>query len=255
MKLTMPLITLLGGATVGGAVLAASVLATSSTAPAHQAGSSPAATTVVTLPSPDSSRTLVTLPSPTPSVATTAPAAGTAAPTAAPGTGDTTAPAYADYAGQAVGGGPSVAVSVHGSQAIAYVCDGHTVGQWFQGTADAGKLDLASTDGAELTWSYRDAKATGYVMAAGGRYAFSAPPLHGRRYGLYESTAVVHGTKIKVGWIVLPGYQVGAVESNLDAAVPLVTPAPPLDLATGTAQYHGVVLVATLISGVTGTGF
>jgi hypothetical protein len=165
-------------------------------------------------------------------------------------------PADADYGAQAPGGDAAVAVSVHGNHAVAYVCDGHKVGQWFNGTAKAGTLNLAGSNGAHLTVSYRDTGAAGYVTADGQRYAFSAPALSGHRYGLYQSTAIVNGTKIKAGWIELPhGTPVGAVLAITDAAAPLVTPAPPLDLATGTAQYDGVVLVATLISGVTGSGF
>lgn len=276
MKITMPLVTLVSGATVGVAVLIASMLSTSG-APSvrNQAATSPApaATDVVTLPptsgaavvalpSPASSATVVALPSPASSATVALPPPASSAATATPtvattvprASGSATAPADGDYAAQA-GDGAAVAVSVHGNQAVAYVCDGHRVGQWFTGTAKAGKLDLTGTSGARLTVTYRDAKAAGYAVADGKRYTFSAPARHGR-YGLYESTAVVHGTRVKVGWIVLPdGYQVGAVQSSPAGAGPSVTPAPELDLATGTAQYDGVVLTATLISGVTGSGF
>jgi serine/threonine-protein kinase len=271
MKITMPFVTLVSGAAVGAAVFIASMLSTSGAPPVrNQAATSPepAATDVVMLPPPASSGVVVTLPSSASSVATATPAAATTAPPAAattappaaataapPATGPANAPANADYAAQADGGGASVAVSVHGNQAVAYVCDGHNVGEWYHGTAKAGKLDLTGARGARLTVTYRDASAAGYAMADGRRYRFSAPALHGR-YGLYESTAVVHGTRVKAGWIVLPdGYQVGAMQSSPAATVPSVTPAPELDLATGTAQYDGVVLIATLISGVTGSGF
>ena len=74
--------------------------------------------------------------------------------------------------------------------------------------------------------------------------------------GPVGSIAIVRGTKIRAGWIVLPdGSQVGSAESNPDAAPPLVTPAPKLDPTTGTSQDGNMVLVATLISGVTGSGF
>ena len=56
--------------------------------------------------------------------------------------------------------------------------------------------------------------------------------------------------------IVLPdGTQVGSIEPNADAAVPSATQAPTLDVTTGTAQDGGTVLVATPVSGVTGSGF
>lgn len=295
MKPTMPVITLLAGAALGGGVLVASVLATSSTPSASSPGPSPAAAgNIVTLPPPDSSGTLVTLPSPgspgtvvtlpppgspgtvvalpssgspgtivtppssapatVPTVASTAPSA--VASTASSATAYAYVPADADYGAQAPRGNAAVAVSVHGNRAVAYVCDGHKVGQWFNGTAKAGTLNLTGSHGARLTVSYRDSGAAGYVTADGQQYAFSAPALHGHRYGLYQSTSVVHGTKIKAGWIELPyGTPVGAVQYLAGGAVPLVAPAPALDLATGTAQYDGVTLVATLISGVTGSGF
>jgi hypothetical protein len=98
-------------------------------------------------------------------------------------------------------------------------------------------------------------------MADGTKYTFSAPLVHRgssghRPPGLYEATATVHGVKIKAGWVVLPGgSQVGSVEYFADADVAPTAQAPVLDLTTGTAQYDGVTLVASLISGFTGSGF
>jgi hypothetical protein len=67
---------------------------------------------------------------------------------------------------------------------------------------------------------------------------------------------MVHGVKVKFGWIVLSsGYQVGSAIVNPDSADPQVIPAPPLDAATGTADDDGVTITATLISGVSGSGF
>jgi serine/threonine-protein kinase len=166
-------------------------------------------------------------------------------------------PANADYAAEVDqhSDGAAVAVSVHKDKAVAYVCDGHKVGHWFSGTVKNGKLDLADHTGGHITFNYRNEKAAGYVMANGHQYTFSAPTLHGHS-GLYESIAMVHGVKVKFGWIVLPnGYQVGSAIANPDSADPQVSAAPPLDPATGTAEDDGVALIATLISGVTGSGF
>ncbi len=49
-------------------------------------------------------------------------------------------PARADYAGEVNGGGASVAISIHGSQAIAYVCNGSVIEAWLKGTAAGGQL-------------------------------------------------------------------------------------------------------------------
>ena len=171
-------------------------------------------------------------------------------------------PSQADYVAQVQGGGAAVAVSVHGDQAVAYICNGHAVAAWLRGSAKNGKLDLTGKNGARLTVDYHSGTATGSVMADGVQYSFSASMVHGvvpstqRPPGLYEATAVVDGVAIKAGWIVLPdGSQVGSVEYDPSSAVPPTAQAPPLDLTTGTAQYDGATLVASLISGVTGSGF
>jgi hypothetical protein len=141
------------------------------------------------------------------------------------------------------------------------MCNGHAVAAWLRGTAKAGKLELTGKNGARLDVSYRTGKATGSIMADGTKYTFSAPLVHRgssghRPPGLYEATATVHGVKIKAGWVVLPGgSQVGSVEYFADADVAPTAQAPVLDLTTGTAQYDGVTLVASLISGFTGSGF
>lgn len=262
MKPSTPVITLLGGAALGVAILVASTLQTPSAAPVNPyAATSPAgAGTTVTLPASAPSTAIVPLtPSASPAVSSTPTASASptvsSVPTTAPAVSGTV-PADADYGAQVGGGeGAAVAISVHKTKAVAYVCDGHKVGHWFSGTVKNGKLDLAGHNGAHITLNYRSSKAAGYVKAEGHQYAFSVPTLHGRS-GLYESIAMVHGVKVKFGWIVLPdGYQVGSAITNPDSADPQVSAAPPLDPATGTAEDDGVVLIATLISGVTGSGF
>jgi len=163
---------------------------------------------------------------------------------------------------QVNGGGAAVAISVHKGKAVAYICNGHAVAAWYHGTAAHGKLNLTGKNGARLSVAYGSGKATGSVTADGVQFNFSAPMVHGvlptghRKPGLYEATATVHGVKIKAGWIVLPdGSQVGSVEYFSDSAIPPTAQAPLLNLATGTAQYDGVTLVASLISGLTGSGF
>jgi hypothetical protein len=262
MRPTTPVITLLSGTALGVAVLVASLLQTPSAAPVNYAATSPASSGApVTLPRPASSAVVSLTPSPSLSSAATSTPTASASPTVSfiPTTAPAvsgTVPDDADYGAQVGGGeGAAVAVSVHKKKAVAYICDGHHVGHWFSGTVKGGKLDLAGQHGAHITLNYRSGMAAGYVAAEGHHYTFSAPTLHGHS-GLYESIAMVHGVKVKFGWIVLPdGYQVGSAILNPDSANPQVTVAPPLDPATGTAQDDGVVLVATLISGVTGSGF
>ena len=287
MKPNMPLVTLLTGAALGVGVLVASMLSPSSTASASGYGATPAASkSMAVKPAPASSAsggtsaaapatTSATTSAPAPAT-TSAPAPATTSvtvPATAPATAPGTVPAAtasvpkadvpskADYVARTDSGGAAVAISVHAGKAVAYMCNGHAVAAWLKGTAKAGKLELTGKNGARLDVSYRTGKATGSIMADGTKYSFSAPLVHRgssghRPPGLYEATATVHGVKIKAGWVVLPGgSQVGSVEYFADADVTPTAQAPVLNLTTGTAQYDGVTLVASLISGFTGSGF
>jgi hypothetical protein len=287
MKPNMPLVTLLTGAVLGVGVLVASMLSPSSTASASgygatsaasattgvkpAAASSASATTSAAAPATTSAAAPATtsVTAPTTAPGTVPATTSAAAPATAPGTVPTATasvpkadvPPKADYVARTDSGGAAVAISVHAGKAVAYMCNGHAVAAWLKGTAKAGKLELTGKNGARLDVSYRTGKATGSIMADGTKYTFSAPLVHRgssghRPPGLYEATATVHGVKIKAGWVVLPGgSQVGSVEYFADADVAPTAQAPVLDLTTGTAQYDGVTLVASLISGFTGSGF
>jgi hypothetical protein len=276
MKVNMPLVTLLSGLALGVGVLVASTVSTPSAASASGSGATPSTSaTTVTVPLPASSTstaapatTAASAPAATP---TTAPAAApTSAPAAAPGSapaatsssGTSYVPPDANYVAQVNGGGAAVAISVHHGKAVAYVCNGHAVAAWYRGTTEHGKLNLKGKDGATLSVDLRSGTATGSVTADGMQYSFAASPAHGgtsaglRPPGLYEATGTVHGVMVKAGWIVLPnGSQIGSVEYFPTSAIPPTAQAPLLNLATGTAQYDGITLVATMISGLTGSGF
>jgi hypothetical protein len=228
MKIKTPYVTLLTGAALGVVLLVASMLATPK---------APAAPVAAPTPAPAST-------------AQASPASPT--PTA---TAVANVPVRANYAGEVNGGGASVAVSIHHGQAIAYVCNGSVIEAWLKGTAAGGHLTMTGKGHARLSATYRTKRAVGHVVAHGVRYTFSAPAVH-KPSGLYRAIAVVRGAKIKAGWIVLPdGTQVGSLESNADAAAPSAKRAPALDVTTGTAQDGDTVLVATPISGLTGSGF
>jgi hypothetical protein len=264
MKRNTPLITLLAGAALGVILLISSMLATpsstpvnysaaaaSSAAPSSAAASSPAS--AVTESSPASSATS----SAGPAESSEAPAessAAVSAPASAPAPEPTrTTPTRANYAGRVGGGGGSVAVSVHGDKAIAYVCNGATVEGWMRGKVEGNKLVLAGKNNTHLTASYHAGKVTGDVEAHGTDYSFSVSTVS-KSSGLYQATAEVQGKKIKVGWIVLDDLtQVGSLETD-ETGENAVT-APKLDVATMTARIGNVVLHAIRVSGVTGTGF
>ena len=238
MRRNTPLITLLTGAALGVVLLVASMLADPSGKPASYSAAAAAATSAP------------------PAATETAPAAPSSPAPAAPSpTAVTTAPVKATYAGRVGGGGGSVAVSIHGSQAIAYVCNGSSVEAWLSGTASGGRLTLTGKNEAVLTGNYDSRRAFGNVSADGITYAFSVYTVK-KPSGLYRATADVRGAKIKAGWIVLPdGTQVGSLESDANSATPAATTAPMLDVATGTATFDGVVLHAIPVSGLTGSGF
>jgi hypothetical protein len=229
MKSKTPFITLLTGAALGAVLLVASMLATPKAPAAPVAAATPAPAPSAAQPSPAS---------PTPTATVLA-----------------NVPAKANYAGEVNGGGASVAISIHRGQAIAYVCNGSVIEAWLKGTAAGGHLTMTGKGRARLSATYRTKRAVGHVVAHGVRYTFSAPAVH-KPSGLYRSIAVVRGAKIKAGWIVLPdGTQVGSLEPDADAAEPSATRAPMLDVTTSTAQDGDTALVATPVSGVTGSGF
>src|SRR5439155_12627481 len=103
----------------------------------------------------------------------TAEPAESSAPAAAPSPEPTrTTPTRANYAGRVGGGGGSVAVSVHGDKAVAYVCNGSTVEGWMRGKVQGGKLVLTGKNKAHLTASYHSGTVTGDVEAHGTDYSF-----------------------------------------------------------------------------------
>jgi|GEM_PF-755614 len=271
MKRNTPLITLLTGAVLGVVLLISSMLATPSNKPVSYSAAataepvSPAPSSAAPSPAEaSSSPPAVTgsspaysgTSSPAPAESSAAPAGSPAAPAAAPSPSATrTTPTRADYAGRVGGGGGSVAVSVHGNKAIAYVCNGSTVEGWMRGKVENGKLVLTGKNNARLSASYHAGKVSGDVKAHGTDYSFSVSTVS-KSSGLYEATARVEGKTIKAGWIVLgDGTQVGSLETDADSDQPVAVTAPTLDVATMTARIGNVVLHAIPVSGVTGTGF
>ena len=238
MRRNTPLITLLTGAALGVVLLVASMLADPSGKPASYSAAAAAATSAP------------------PAATETAPAAPSSPAPAAPSpTAVTTAPVKATYAGRVGGGGGSVAVSIHGSQAIAYVCNGSTVEAWFKGTAVNGVLIMTGKNHSHFSAIYDFGKVTGDVLAHGTDYSFSVPVVT-KPSGLYRATAVVRGATIKAGWIVLPdGTQVGSLEPASDSSAPSANEAPVLNVTTRTAQAGNLVLHAVPVDGVTGSGF
>ena len=279
MKRNTPLITLLVGAALGVVLLVSNMLATPSGAPVSYSAAAASAASVpaTAAAAPSSPAPAVTESSPASATSSaTASAAGatsSAAPAesseapeqsqaetspavAAPAPEPTrTTPTKATYTARVGGGGGSVAVAVHGSKAIAYVCNGSTVEGWMRGTVKGTKLVLTGKNNAHLTATYHAGKVTGDVKAHGTDFSFSAPTAT-KSSGLYEATVSVQGKTIKAGWIVLnDGTQIGSLETDANSAAPPAVTAPKLDLATMTARLGDLVLHAVPVDGVTGSGF
>jgi serine/threonine-protein kinase len=250
MKRNTPLVTLLAGAALGVILLISSMLADPSGTPVSYAAAAASSSAAPSSAAPAESSAAPES-SPASSAVVSAPAA---APSPEP---TRTTPTRANYAGRVGGGGGSVAVSVHGDKAIAYVCNGSTVEGWMRGKVQGNKLVLTGKNKAHLTASYHSGTVTGDVEAHGTDYSFSVKSVNksvNKSSGLYQATAVVQGKTIKAGWIVLDdGTQIGSIETD-ESAENAVT-APKLDVATMTARVGNVVLHAVPVSGVTGTGF
>jgi hypothetical protein len=243
MKRNTPLITLLVGAVLGLVLLVASMVATSRTPASSAAAAPPAAPTAAAASTPAPTVTASDQPS--------GPRQSKQA----------DVPASADYAGEVQGGAAAVAISVHGTKAIAYLCNGSSMDAWMTGTAVDGHLTLNGKNGAHLDASFDSQGTSGTAVVDGVHFQL---PLQTERLtvqkqknaGLFRATGMVGGKKVKAGWIVLQnGKTIGSIETSPDSPAPPTTRAPALDLATLTAQDGGTVLVATHISGAAGTGF
>ncbi|MEV4417081.1 hypothetical protein [Catellatospora sp. NPDC049609] len=180
--------------------------------------------------------------------ATSAPATAPAVdppPSSAPPAGPPpAAKVNAVWAGKVDGGGATIAIAVTDGVAVAYLCDGKKAEVWLQGTAAAGKLELAGAKGATLAGTFGGGKAAGTVTAGGRSWKFTAPAVK-KPSGLYRATATVRNAKVVGGWIVLPdGSQVGIVTVDGQPR-----PAPAVDPATGAVTVDGAALTATPVTG------
>ena len=247
MKRNTPLITLLTGAALGVGLLIASMQAT-------PLANAPTGYSNTTSPAAASSATAATT-APASAPATSASSPAYASSSAAAAAAAASPPAHADYAGKVQDGAASVAISIHGSQAIAYICNDGKIEGWLKGHVTHGPLVLTGKNQARITVAYGTGLVSGDALAHGTKYNFAVHTVH-RPSGLYTVTALVRGAKIKAGWIVLPdGTQVGSVETDANSATPSAITAPVLDVATMTAVFEGVTLHAVQISGDSGSGF
>ena len=244
MKRRTPLITLLSGAVLGIALWIASMVAAS---PSPGGSGYGAAASLPVSATPAATATAAAVPSTQVPSASTAPATS---PAATAGELE-----HANFVGMVTGGGSAIAISIRNGRAIAYFCNGKTMDAWMSGVLANGKLMLTGKRGAHAEVNITPGHAQGMVMVNGTPHAFSVTTAN-RPAGLFRATAVVNGTPVKAGWIVLAsGAKIGSLEINPNSAAPVTQAAPPLDLATLTAVDDGVTLTATPIDATTGSGF
>lgn len=138
-----------------------------------------------------------------------------------------------------------VAVVSNGQNARAYVCDGETVAEWFNGTVNDGALDLVSAGGARLQASLGETVASGTFTQVGGTaVAFTAEPVSAPA-GLYRAEENIDGVEYVGGWIVLPDGRVqGAIRAIGDN--PIITArrviTPPFTLNDGVVTVFSTEL-------------
>ncbi|HEY6424579.1 MAG TPA: hypothetical protein VIY28_15305 [Pseudonocardiaceae bacterium] len=133
-------------------------------------------------------------------------------------------PQPAAYAGRTSGNEATIAIVVRNGRAAAYVCDGHRVEAWLQGTIADGQLTLGGNNGARATGAVEGNAVFGTVWVKDKQWPYSAqlakPPA-----GLYQGRGTVNGVPNRLGWIVLDdGSEVGIRNNN---GTP--EPAPTLD--------------------------
>ncbi|MEU6024303.1 hypothetical protein [Micromonospora sp. NPDC047134] len=151
--------------------------------------------------------------------------------------------------------GATIAITVKGGKAEAYVCDGRSMELWLSGTVRDGKIELTGKD-AKLTGIIRGDSASGEMIVGVRRWKFTARPDdkkadeeadepvvksgEGTAPAIYRVTEEGRKAGIDGGWIMLPdGTQIGIVTWN---GKPI--PAPPLDPAFFSTVVNDVTIVA-----------
>ena len=149
------------------------------------------------------------------------------------------------YAGRSSGNQLTLAVSISGRKAAAYVCNGRTIQAWLQGSVTGSQLALAGRNGANLDGSLSGLDMFGTVTVPGDQDLPFSAELAAHPAGVYRADVTIDRLATKIGWAVLPdGTQVG-----LAVAGGTVHPAPPLDLSDGRFTVGGAGFMATTIAG------
>ena len=149
------------------------------------------------------------------------------------------------YAGRSSNGDVTLAVSTDGGQAVAYVCNGHTIEAWLQGSVKGNQVNLAGNKGASLTGSLSGLAMFGMVTPSAGLSLPFSAELSPHPAGVFQARITVNGLATRIGWAVLPdGTQLGVAVIGSTKQ-----PAPPLDLSDGAFTLDGSTFTAAQVAG------
>ncbi|MGH3191137.1 MAG: hypothetical protein ACRDPY_31900 [Streptosporangiaceae bacterium] len=108
------------------------------------------------------------------------------------------------YAGRSSNGEVTLAVSTDGDKAVAYVCNGHTIEAWLQGSVKGSQVNLAGNKGASLTGSLSGLAMFGMVTPSAGLSLPFSAELSPHPAGVFQARITVNGLATRIGWAVLP---------------------------------------------------
>jgi len=149
------------------------------------------------------------------------------------------------YAGRSSNGDVTLAVSTDGDKAVAYVCNGHTIEAWLQGSVKGNQVNLAGNKGASLTGSLSGLAMFGMVTPSAGLSLPFSAELSPHPAGVFQARITVNGLATRIGWAVLPdGTQLGVAVIGSTKQ-----PAPPLDLSDGAFTLDGSTFTAAQVAG------
>jgi hypothetical protein len=92
---------------------------------------------------------------------------------------------------------------VSDTEAVAYLCDGESVGVWFTGTVDleSGEVNLKSDKGGTVTLNLNSDPTVATVVVDGETTNFTLAPVTGNG-GVFRSVSKVKGDRWTTGWII-----------------------------------------------------
>jgi hypothetical protein len=152
-------------------------------------------------------------------------------------------PAQATYVGKipTKTGVITLDITVNGSKAVAYACDGTTVEEWLHGAASNGTVSLASKDEtSRLEGKLQGNSVVGKLWIGDKKWDFTTGPAEPPA-GLY----VYQGNGVRNSWIVDSDGGVTGVQRRADGST---APAPAL-AADGTAVVDGETVTAARVDG------